>query len=225
MTPHIVRRVLGTFVLLAAAVMINVLAMQTPSPRSTSGRAGKPAVQRDVAAEKTGVPAAGSGGAMSGPVSAGDNPATITAIQRELVARDYDPGAPDGHASVATRAAIMAWEHDNDLPPSGEPTVAGLKAIILGVQPETAAQIASELKALPSARQPRTQHLVRSVQVALSDLGYVLGTATGQMNDDTVRAIREFEQEQALPSTGRISALLVTRLARLSKPASAPALR
>ena len=225
MTPQIARRVLGTFVLLCAGVTINVLVLQPPGSRPASGRAGKPDVQRDAASAKVSAPLVAAGRAISTATASGDNPDTVSAIQRELVARDYDLGAPDGNASATTRAAIMAWEHDNGLAPTGEPTAAVLRAIILGVGPATAGQITSELRALPSDRQPRTQQLIRSVQTALSDLGYVLGTTTGQMNDDTVRAIREFELEQALPVTGRISALLLTRLSRLNKSTGSPALR
>jgi peptidoglycan hydrolase-like protein with peptidoglycan-binding domain len=228
MTPQNARRVLSTFVLLSMAVLINVLVMQPMGSRPVGPRASKPDVLRETA------PPISSPAQTSTPVTpkttapataAGDNTDTVTAIQRELAARDYDLGAPDGTASPTTRAAIMAWEHDNGLALTGEPTAAVLKAIILGADRSTAAQIAAELKALPREREPRTQNLIRSVQQALADLGYVLGTASGQMTDDTARAIREFEQEQALPPTGRISATLITRLTKASKATGSSALR
>jgi peptidoglycan hydrolase-like protein with peptidoglycan-binding domain len=220
MTPQNARRVLTTFLLLSTGVIINILVMQPIGSRSANSRVGKPDVLRDVAP----VPSA-SAPTVSSASPTGDNPDTIRAIQRELAARDYDLAAPDGIASPTTRAAIMAWEHDNGLPLTGEPTAAVLKAIILGVDITTSANITSELKALPRAREPRTQHLIRSVQQTLADLGYVLGTASGVMNDDTARAIREFEVEQALPPTGRISATLITRLTRASKATGSSALR
>ena len=211
MTPQNARRVLASFMLLSTGVVLNVLVMQPAGQRPAGLRAGKPVLRDDVA------PSAGTAAAKPSKPASGDNPDIVTGIQRELAARDYDLGAPDGTASVTTRAAIMAWEHDNGISLTGEPTAAVLKAIILGVEPTTGAQIASELKALPKEREPRTQHLIRSVQQSLADLGYVLGTASGQMNDDTARAIREFEQEQALVPTGRISATLINRLARTGK--------
>jgi peptidoglycan hydrolase-like protein with peptidoglycan-binding domain len=223
MTPQNARRVLTTFVLLSTAVMINILVMQPMGARPVGQRTSKPDVLREPT--PTG-PAQTSIPKVAPPVNAaGDNTDTVTAIQRELAARDYDLGAPDGTASPITRAAIMAWEHDNGLGLTGEPTAAVLKAIILGADSTTAAQIAAELKALPREREPRTQNLIRSVQQALADLGYVLGTASGQMTDDTARAIREFEQEQALPPTGRISATLITRLTKASKANGSSALR
>jgi peptidoglycan hydrolase-like protein with peptidoglycan-binding domain len=233
MTPQNARRVLSTFVLLSTAVMINVLVMQPMGARPTGNRAGKPDALRDPAPATITTPLATVTPTVKPTVkptvpavnAAGDNADTVTAIQRELAARDYDLGPPDGTASPMTRAAIMAWEHDNGLALTGEPTAAVLKAIILGADPATGAQIAAELKALPRDREPRTQHLVRSVQQALADLGYVLGTASGQMNDDTARAIREFEQEQALRPTGRISATLITRLTQASRATGSSALR
>jgi peptidoglycan hydrolase-like protein with peptidoglycan-binding domain len=230
MTPQNARRVLSSFVLLSMGVMINVLVMQPPGSRPAGPRAGKPDVLRDaplapITQQQSKPPAIAGKPAAAPANAAGDNPDTVTAIQRELAARDYDLGAPDGTASTTTRAAIMAWEHDNGLTLTGEPTAAVLKAIILGADTTTASQIAAELKALPREREPRTQHLIRSVQQALADLGYVVGTASGQMNDDTARAVREFEQEQSLPPTGRISATLITRLTRASKATGSSALR
>lgn len=221
---------LSTFVLLSMGVMINILVMQPVGSRPAGARAGKPDVLRDApptpaATSPIAAPMAASKPAATTIIAAGDNTDTVTAIQRELAARDYGLGAPDGTASTTTRAAIMAWEHDNGLTLTGEPTAAVLKAIILGADSTTAAQIATELKALPREREPRTQHLIRSVQQALADLGYVVGAASGQMNDDTARAIREFEQEQTLPPTGRISATLITRLNRASKASGSSALR
>jgi peptidoglycan hydrolase-like protein with peptidoglycan-binding domain len=230
MTPQNARRVLSAFVLLSMGVMINILVMQPIGSRPAGTRAGKPDVLRDTTpvptvASPTAAPVAAAKSSAPSANAAGDNPDTVTAIQRELAARDYDLGAPDGTASPTTRAAIMAWEHDNGLTLTGEPTAAVLKAIILGADPTTGTQIAAELKALPREREPRTQHLIRSVQQALADLGYVVGSASGQMNDDTARAIREFEQEQTLPPTGRISATLMTRLTRASKASGSSALR
>jgi peptidoglycan hydrolase-like protein with peptidoglycan-binding domain len=228
MTPQNSRRVLTVFVLLSTGAIVNILVMQPMGSRSANSRVGKPDVLRDTAPAPTtpsSAPTATANPTAPLANATGDNPDTVTAIQRELAARDYDLGAPDGIANPTTRAAIMAWEHDNGLPLTGEPTAAVLKAIILGTDTTTTAQITSELKALPRGREPRTQQLIRSVQQALADLGYVLGAASGVMNEDTARAIREFEQEQSLPPTGRVSATLVTRLARASKATGSSALR
>lgn len=141
----------------------------------------------------------------------------IATIQRELQVRGDELGQPDGVAGAVTRAAIMAWEHDRGLSPTGEPTEAVMKAIVLGVAGQTASRSRRSGKPCRSKRS-RTETLVKSVQQQLSALGYNLGKVTGQVNEDTARAIREFETDQRLTPTGRISAPLVARLAKLTSP-------
>ena len=147
-----------------------------------------------------------------------DAPEIVSSIQRELQVRGYEPGVPDGVPGAVTRAAIMAWEHDHGLALTGEATEAVMKAIVLGVSGPTAAQIAAQWQALPKEKRQRTEALVRSVQQSLATLGYNPGKITGRTNEETERAIREFEMDQNLSQSGRISGPLVSRLARLSVP-------
>ena len=58
--------------------------------------------------------------------------------------------------------------------------------------------------------------VIRSVQTSLLKAGYRPGRATGKLTPETMRAIRAFEADQALPETGRVSGPLVSRLARVS---------
>ena len=157
--------------------------------------------------------------------AAGDAPEVIAAIQRELQARGYEPGTPDGVAGAVTRAAIMAWEHDHGLPPTGEPTEAVMKAIVLGVSAQAAGQITAQWQALPKDKRARPDQMMRMVQQSLSALGYNLGKTSGRMNDDTERAIREFETDQNLTPSGRVSGPLVARLMRLTAAGRASSLR
>ena len=151
---------------------------------------------------------------LSGP--AADAPEVVASIQRELQARGYDPGVSDGVAGAVTRAAIMAWEHDHGLAPTGEATEAVMKAIVLGVSKATAAQISTQWQALPKEKRQRGEQLVRTVQQSLSALGYNPGKVTGRSNEDTERAIREFETDQNMVQSGRVSGPLVSRLGRLT---------
>jgi peptidoglycan hydrolase-like protein with peptidoglycan-binding domain len=57
---------------------------------------------------------------------------------------------------------------------------------------------------------------IRSVQTSLARLGYKPGRVNGRLTPDTARAIREFEVDQSLPESGRISGPLVARLDRLA---------
>ncbi|MTD96241.1 hypothetical protein GIW81_18025 [Hyphomicrobium sp. xq] len=131
------------------------------------------------------------------------------AVQRELQIRGYETGGSDGIAGLMTRGAIMAYEYDHNLPLSGQPSDRLLKAIILGEAGKAKGK-GGEVKTAEA------QDVVRSVQRSLVKLGYKPGAANGRLTPDTLRAIRAFEGDQALPETGRISGPLIARLLRLS---------
>lgn len=134
------------------------------------------------------------------------------AIQRELKERGYEAGVADGQPGLMTRAAIMAYEHDRNLNLTGEPTPQLLKQILLNTNPVSAVS-------RPAAGQEQSMHatqVIRTVQQSLVTLGYLPGKVDGRMGDDTVRAIREFELDQGLHETGRVSGQLVARLSRLA---------
>ena len=133
---------------------------------------------------------------------------TVRAIQRELSTRGYEPGPVDGNIGLMTRAAIMAFEHDEGMLLSGEPSEALLRHIILGATAEDA---------FPQPGQKsreNAERLIRSVQQALASMNYVPCKVDGALNEETTRAIREFEMDQGLQPTGRVSGRLIVRLAR-----------
>lgn len=134
------------------------------------------------------------------------------AVQRELQARGYETGGIDGVPSLLTSAAIMGFEHDHALPLTGQPSQELLKYILLGGSGEAA----RELNAAGAAKSVEAETVIRTVQKALMKLGYRTGRADGRLSPATVQAIREFEIDQALPQSGRISGPLFARLARLT---------
>ena len=132
---------------------------------------------------------------------------TVRAIQRELNLRGYEVGLPDGKRGLVTEAAIMAFEYDHGMALTGDPTEALLMQILMEAsRPEPRRRVSVELSA--SAEQ-----VVRKVQQQLAAAGYQVGKPTGRLDEDTVRAIREFEGDQRLPETGRVSGPLVAKLA------------
>ncbi len=131
------------------------------------------------------------------------------AVQRELQIRGYETGGADGTLRLMTRAAIMGFEYDHALPMTGKPSQRLLKAILLG-----AARAARPIGS--NGQSSEAADLIRSVQTSLIKAGYRPGPATGKLSPETMRAIRAFEADQALPETGRISGPLVSRLARVS---------
>jgi peptidoglycan hydrolase-like protein with peptidoglycan-binding domain len=130
------------------------------------------------------------------------------AVQRELTVRGYETGGADGVAGIMTRAAIMGYEHDHGMALSGRPSQELLKRILLG----DGAPLKSAGSAAASAE---AREVIRTVETSLARLGYRPGRSDGRLSPETVRAIREFEVDQALPESGRISGPLVARLSRL----------
>ncbi len=131
-------------------------------------------------------------------------------IQRELGNIKYEAGQPDGVLGMVTRAAIFAYEYDNGLVLTGEPSERLLSQLILG----------SSSMPTSAARPGRTmtddgESLVRTVKQQLSALGYQTGVPGSALTPEFARAIREFETDQKLKVSGRISGPMMSRLLRL----------
>ena len=142
------------------------------------------------------------------PPGTADPMQTTRAVQMALAAKGYETGGTDGIAGPVTQAAILAYEVDNGLPLTAEPSDVLLAKIKDGRRgTATAASLAPG---------PKADALIRSVQVSLGKLGYKVGRADGRLGETTIAAIRAFEKQQAMPDTGRISGDLLTRLTRLS---------
>lgn len=131
-------------------------------------------------------------------------------IQRELANNNYDPGQADGVLGMVTRASIFAYEYDNGLILTGQPSEQLLSQLILGSSSMTPV----------AARPGKTmtadgESLVRTVKQQLAALGYQTGVPGSAMTTEFARAIREFETDQKLKISGRISGPLMSRLIRL----------
>jgi peptidoglycan hydrolase-like protein with peptidoglycan-binding domain len=226
MTPSAVRFAFLAFVLLTGAMATNIFVFQPPA-RQLAGIApsarGGPAdasgwVSRERAPADRAAPAPG---AVVGPIETGavkplpetaDRSDLVRAIQRELKAKGYETGAVDGVAGLVTRGAIMAYEADQDLPLTAEPRQALLQHLVLGsadIQPVTGPRG----RAVPG---PEAEAVIRAVQRAFRQLGYMTTLPDGRLNDATRRAIRKFEQDRKLKETGRISGELLARLATVA---------
>jgi len=159
----------------------------------------------------------GAGGSARDRGAGGNLPGTeggdvVRAVQRELKERGYESGMPDGNAGLMTRAAIMAFEHDHGLALTAEPSPQLLKLILMGGFERRQAADA----VMGREQSVQATQVIRTVQQSLVTLGYALGRVDGRLGEDTVRAIRDFEIDQGLAETGRVSGLLVARLSRLA---------
>ena len=140
---------------------------------------------------------------------------TIRLVQTRLAGLGYEPGAANGIAGLLTRGAVMAYEHDQGLPVTGE--VSGPLLRLLEKAPG-----AREAMALRVAqpRAPHAEQVLRTVQQSLAALGYFTARVDGRGSEALERAIRDYEMDNGMIPTGRVSAPLLTRLGRA--PSGAP---
>lgn len=154
-------------------------------------------------------PDAANSDAFADALDAEGNAETVRAVQRELQHLGYGPITVDGVPGLLTRAAIMAFEHDNRLGLSGEATEALLKRLLLGATGDK-----TTTNETGKIRSQQAEMVLRTVQQSLAALGYQPGKVDGRVGEETERAIREFEMDHGLDPTGRVSAELFSRLAK-----------
>lgn len=219
MVPGRIKLQLFAFLLLSGGVAANILVLQPLSQARQVAEAPADPADRYVGFGNTGALSNGSEAPRpryaDGVRKTTDEPtpaqaADMTrAVQRELRLRGYETGGSDGAETLMTRAAIMAFEHDHNMPLTGRPSQALLKSILLG-ESQVGSQSGSK------GGSPEAKQVIRFVQETLAGLGYRPGATDGVFTTETKIAIRKFERDQALPVSGRVSGPLIARLERLS---------
>ncbi|MCB1522124.1 MAG: peptidoglycan-binding protein [Hyphomicrobiaceae bacterium] len=131
----------------------------------------------------------------------------VRQIQVGLSARGYMPGEADGIEGIVTRAAIMAYEHDQGMPL----TASASTAVLASLQRNQPAGPRQPASSVPSTE---AQNIIRTVQLSLDRLGYRPGPSDGRLGDATSTAVRAFESDNNLPLSGRVSGLLLVHLAQ-----------
>lgn len=175
-----------------------------------------PVVTTPVASVKTAETAAAleaESAAHSAPPLSESDKALVNAIRTELKARGYDVGPEQQTLTLHSRAAIIAFEADNDLRLTGEASEPLLHRLLLG-----AANNQANGSSPPA---PRAEDVIRSVQAALAKSGHPDLKVDGRMSSETVDTIRAFERSNDMKVTGRISGELVARLKPVARDAAA----
>ncbi|MGA7323533.1 MAG: peptidoglycan-binding domain-containing protein [Rhodomicrobium sp.] len=140
----------------------------------------------------------GQGGQPASPVpsKAGrGEPRLFSALRRELGQRGYAEQLTA--QSNGLRFAVLAYEFDNGMPLTGEPTEALLKQVIFNVNQAPRGVFADRAEASP--------RFVMEAQKVLLGLGFFRGTLSGRMDPWTIGAVKDFERHRSLPITGRLS--------------------
>lgn len=226
MTPSAVRFAFLTFALLSGAMVANIFVFQPPgrqmagvrpapdeTPLGASGWSGGHGPSPTGAASArpdAAVPRLETGAVKALPDTA-DRSDLVRAVQRELKAKGYETGAVDGVVGLVTRGAVMAYESDSGLPLTAEPRQALLQHLVLG-----SAEIDRPGAGGREPPGPEAEAVIRAVQRAFRQLGYMTTLPDGRLNEATRRAIRRFELDRKLKETGRISGELLAKLASLA---------
>lgn len=157
-------------------------------------------------------------GPGEGPLSAGQGEEAKglrlhAALRRELGRRGY---SSELHVRKnGLKLAVLAYEFDNGLPLTGEPTEALLKRLLFDINlgPRGAFADRAELNS----------KLVIEAQKMLLGLGFFRGTFSGRMDVWTSNAIQDFERYRGLAITGRLtSETLLELIAYSGQPITLP---
>lgn len=196
------------FVALAAAIAYNAIFLQKgrhPAPITTEVGKAAPASAKSASQAP---PAQRKSTGQEARAGASE---TVRAVQRELAAKGYDPGAIDGDAGLLTRAAILAYQHDKNLPVTGTASTELLQHIVLGGSSGESGRPAGA-----ATVPPETTALIKGIQQILAELGYAPGPVDGVMGVGTRQAIEAFEREHSMTVTGRVSGKLLRELMRVT---------
>jgi peptidoglycan hydrolase-like protein with peptidoglycan-binding domain len=205
MTPQHARIAFAAFALVAAGVTYNALFRQDGTNRKF-GDETPASTTAPVRKERVDLPAKRTGAIDLGDATDAASRDTVRAIQRELKKRGSTAVPVDGSLRPVTRAAIMAFEHDSGLPLTGEANEDQLKRLLMGAAAVPAVGKAGEV------RSPHAETIIKLVQRHLGERGYRPGATDGRLGASTVAAIRQFETDQGMRVTGRISSEVLGRL-------------
>ena len=133
---------------------------------------------------------------------------SVAAVQRGLNDLGYSAGPVDGLMGGKTRSAIRAYQIDNGLPVSGEPS-RSLNEHLQGT--------------LMAGASPAPMPIVDSstiveIQTRLRDRGYNVSSINGTLDASTTAAIRAFQGDAGLPVSGQATAALRDQLRIGSDP-------
>jgi hypothetical protein len=130
----------------------------------------------------------------------------LVALQRELGRHGY-AGQLQAQAN-GLRLAVLAYEFDNSLPLTGEPTEGMLKHVLFDLNQAPRGAFADRAEANP--------RLVIEIQKALLGLGFFRGALSGRMDPWTSEAVKDFERHRGLMLTGRLTEATLLELVSYS---------
>ncbi len=140
----------------------------------------------------------------------------VRGLQERLAQWGYDPGPADGLMGPRTRRALLAWQRDQGLEPSGEPTPETTERLAEGgpAPPRDSPLTANERRLDEAAR---LRPYLLGMQAELREHGYFVGPATEHVTPHLRQAIRAYERDSGLEPSGEVSQALLDHL-RFARP-------
>jgi Putative peptidoglycan binding domain len=192
MTPVRARLTLFAIMAIFLATTANALFLQVRS--RVPGAANRIALDRPAAVSPAGAQTPPSAPeAQPAPESAAQR--LLAALQRELARHGY-AGQFQGQGN-GLRRAVLAYEFDNSMPLTGEPSEALLKQILFDLNQAPKGVFADRAEA--------NQRLVMEIQKTLLGLGFFRGALSGRMDVWTSAAVKDFERNRGLQLSGRLN--------------------
>lgn len=126
---------------------------------------------------------------------------TVRHVQRELKSKGFYKGRIDGIDGPQTRAALKQYQEKNNLTANGRLDVQTLKSLGVsrtGMRGEAARSVTGYAGTMYSTS------IVKQVQTQLNDKGFYTGAVDGISGPETHQAIKRFQQQNNLRTTGRL---------------------
>lgn len=117
---------------------------------------------------------------------------SVRSAQIALRGRNYYDGPINGVMNQATRDAIHKFQHDRNIALTGELDIATARALGIPV----------DVTGLPTQTVFTSAESIQFAQITLRDRGYYTGPINGVMNQAMRNAIRQFQRDRNLSTTG-----------------------
>ncbi|MCO6429989.1 MAG: peptidoglycan-binding protein [Deltaproteobacteria bacterium] len=141
------------------------------------------------------------------------SPTAVVKVQKALQQKGYDLQQVDGVWGPNTEQALVSFQQESGLEPTGNINLRTLAALELGqailgndpIEPQIASQIAEEPSQISGAPLYAAPKMVRMIEVALHSSGYDVGNIDGVWDQDTSDAAYQFQQDSGLEPTGKLN--------------------
>jgi peptidoglycan hydrolase-like protein with peptidoglycan-binding domain len=114
-------------------------------------------------------------------------------------------------AALTLSAGALAAQSTSTQPPATKPTMNQAPAVHVK-QDTTKNATTAGAKAAKTHHAAWTKDQVKEAQEGLAKAGLYKGKATGMFNADTKKALREYQKQNKLPVTGRLSDSVLVKL-------------